>query len=205
MAIDTLLTSDTSDTQPGLLPTSGSAALGADAISTMAEAMWQQNPSLVRSQIMGVGPTGVGQNGASSLQNTAGIIRSLTVPAILPPPMQIRPERFLTLAKWVGRVQRVSDETFVALVEDRLENRPEEEVEFARGEVSPVDEPLLVPGAVFYWSIGYRDRLGGQRTRVSVIRFRRLPKLSATDLIDAEEWARSIQALMDYEDGQPSP
>ncbi len=198
MATDTLPTVDTRGAQLSLSPTAESVALVLEAGRTLSQSMWQKDRSLVRSQIMGAGPTGVGQNGVSTLQNTAGLIRPLAPPAIRLPPMQIRPERFLTLSKWVGRVQRVGDESFVALVQDQLENRPEEEVEFARGEVAPVDELLLVPGAVFYWSIGYRDRLGGQRTRESIIRFRRLPRPSSTDLTDAEEWARSIQALMDY-------
>ena len=198
MAIDVHPTSDTCvELSPS--STSGYLVTGSETVEKLSRAMWKKDWSLARSQVMGVDPTDVSQNGTSVRQNTAGFIRQLASSPGRVLPMPTHLERFHVLAKWVGRVQRVNDSSFVALVEDQLEIRPEEEVEFPLSEVAPSDEALLVPGAVFYWSIGYRDRLSGQRTRESIIRFRRLPRLSSDDIKDAEEWARDIQLLMDYE------
>jgi hypothetical protein len=40
------------------------------------------------------------------------------------------------------------------------------------------DRSMVVPGAIFDWSIGYRQDEGGTRTRVSRLVFRRLPAWS---------------------------
>ncbi len=46
-------------------------------------------------------------------------------------------------------------------------------VEFDLGEVAPHDVALCEPGALFYWTVGYETKESGQRSRSSVIMFRR--------------------------------
>jgi len=199
MATEMLPTTDTSRAHPSASSSTGFVDTDAEVGRKVPWSMWRPNLSLPRSQVVGADPTAVSQNGTSVSQNTAGIISSLAPSPgrilMTPPPL----ERFSILAKWIGRVQRVDEDSFVALVQDQLEDHPEEEVEFPTSDVAEVDGPLLMPGAIFYWSIGYRDRHGGPRRRESTIRFRRLPRPSQTEIADADEWARSIQALVDHE------
>lgn len=90
--------------------------------------------------------------------------------------------RFRLLQSWEGRVVEVFDEGFVAHLVDLTTPGIEEEVEIEFEEISPDDESLVVPGAVFYWSIGYLRSPSGSRTRASEIRFRRLPRWTRQDL-----------------------
>ena len=83
--------------------------------------------------------------------------------------------RFISLQKWECVVLQVLDDSFIARLIDLTNESPDEEAEFALDEVHREDQLLIAEGAVFYWSIGYLET-GGQRRRVSDIRFRRLPK-----------------------------
>jgi hypothetical protein len=87
----------------------------------------------------------------------------------------------------------VGEETFTAIIEDVLERSPVEEVGIYLEEISPDDRPLVVPGAHFYWAIGYRDVIGGYRMRASVIKMQRLPCWTEDDLREAQGWATRIQ------------
>ena len=95
------------------------------------------------------------------------------------PDLRLSPLKVIVLQRWIGRVVSVHDEKFVAITTDATNPRnPPEEVEFDLTEVSEGDLPLVAEGAMFYWSIGYRDSPGGQRERVSSLRFVRSPRLS---------------------------
>ena len=102
-------------------------------------------------------------------------------------------ERFDIKGKWQGHVVSVGEETFTAIIEDVLEQSPIEEVEIYLEEISQDDLPLVVPGAHFYWAIGYRDVIGGYRMRASIIKMQRLPGWTADDLREAQGWATRIQ------------
>ena len=118
-----------------------------------------------------------------------------------PPRHQRRPlpggprEHFDIKGKWQGHVVSVGEETFTAIIKDVLEQSPEEQVEIYLEEISPDDRSLVVPGAHFYWAIGYRDVIGGYRMRASIIRMQRLPGWTDDDLRDAQSWATRIQQL----------
>ena len=99
-----------------------------------------------------------------------------------------------TLQRWEGNVVEVNDQSFIARLADRTGARVDEEGEFSLEEVSPADRNLVIPGAVFYWSIGYLDQRSGQRTRESVLRFRRLPAWNRRELDEARQRARKISA-----------
>ena len=102
------------------------------------------------------------------------------------------------LQRWVGRVEHVNGDSFVATLHDATSPRyPPEQVEIDRSEVSESDLSLLAPGATFYWSIGYRDTPGGQRERISTLRFARLPRLSTTEVSRILEHADNLAALLE--------
>ena len=116
-------------------------------------------------------------------------------------PVEFRKVRFherrgklTTLQRWEGNVVEVKEQAFVARLADRTTSREDEEGEVSLEEVSPADRNLVVPGAVFYWSIGYLDHRNGQRTRESLLRFRRLPAWNKRELDDARQRAREIGA-----------
>ncbi len=97
---------------------------------------------------------------------------------------------FILLAKWQGRVTEVGDDCFEAIVEDQLTANPDEYAIFSVDELSEDDRILLVPGALFYWAIGYRVEPSRVRSRESVIRMQRLPTWSNEELDRARQWAQ---------------
>jgi hypothetical protein len=86
----------------------------------------------------------------------------------------------------------VEDETFVARLHDSSGARPAEEAEFYVADLSEDDKALLAPGAIFYWSIGYRLTARGQKSKVSLVKFRRLPAWSAKDLDAVQARAQEL-------------
>ncbi len=181
--------------QHGAWADTGSPVAAAPVGRAWVDWMWQPARTLPTAHLALGSATTVAQNGRSGEEFTG-----YAVPELRHPPQKVRPverrlEHFTPLVKWIGRVLRVEHDAFVALVEDQTARRPSEEVEFERSEITPADEPLLRPGAVFYWTIGYRDRLGGPRTRESVIRFRRLPPPTEEEWTEADAWAEQILAL----------
>ena len=92
-------------------------------------------------------------------------------------------QKVMMLQRWIGRVERLNPHTFVAVISDATTpQNPPEEVELDFSEIPPSDLDLLVPGAAFYWTIGYEDSPGGQRQRVSALRFVRQPRVSQPDM-----------------------
>jgi hypothetical protein len=104
--------------------------------------------------------------------------------------------------QWEGYVESLTANGFHALLVDMSSSSNEEErTEVAFGEVSDFDRQLVQPGAVFYWSLGYRVRPSGQREGMSVIRFRRLPVWTAEELESAHRAAKAAADLFGWESG----
>jgi hypothetical protein len=102
------------------------------------------------------------------------------------------------LQQWIGRVEHLAADRFIATLEDATNSKnPPEEVELDREEVSRGDLPLLAKGAVFYCSIGYRDTPGGQRERIFILRFARQPRLSKADVKRIFEEADHLAAILE--------
>jgi hypothetical protein len=103
---------------------------------------------------------------------------------------------FTSLQKWEGVVLEVWEDAFLARLVDLTRPGPDEEAEFPLDEISEEDRPLVRPGAIFYWNIGYHDSSSGQRTRASIIRFRRLPAWRREEIeaarLEAERIRESI-------------
>lgn len=116
---------------------------------------------------------------------------------VFPTPAR-RPDtgHFVILQRWEGIVLEIRTDTFVALLVDKSGTRADEEAEIPIEELSRPDLDLLAEGAVFYWGVGYLDRPSGQRTRESMIRFRRLPAWSTKELTDAVARAEDLHARL---------
>lgn len=123
-------------------------------------------------------------------QGTRRVQSAGLLPEILPSaPSEGKLDRFKLLQKWEGTVSRCTETEFTAVLREKGE--PDQEATFDVEEVPEGDRGLIVPGAIFHWSIGYRDRRG-QRTRESVIRFRRLPAWNKREIERARQEADEI-------------
>ncbi len=107
--------------------------------------------------------------------------------------------KFIALQKWEGFVLEVGEETFTARLVDLKNRGIEEEAEIHLTEITQEDYPLLKPGALFYWSIGYFDHYSGQRFNTGMIRLRRLPGFSKQEIDLAQEKAEEIRRMFGWD------
>lgn len=116
------------------------------------------------------------------------------VPLPTPSPL---PYTFEMRQQWEGVVTRVDEDEFSVVLRDITtpNGGPELEAVLPIEEVSPDDLPLLVEGAVLYWTIGYEHTLTGQIKRVSHIRLRRLPTWTVKDLERVRRRAAELDEL----------
>jgi len=124
--------------------------------------------------------------------------RDEEITPVLYPNVPVPQSRFVSLQKWEGAIQQISEDSFIAIVYDKTQFGADEEVEISTDEVSEGDLDLLRPGAIFYWNIGYHDSLTGQRTRASIIRFRRLPVWSKDEIDAAKREAERVGNLIGW-------
>jgi hypothetical protein len=108
---------------------------------------------------------------------------------------------FDPLQEWEGRVVEVKDDRFFASLLDITAGKhfEEEIAEFPLDDVSDIDRPLLRPGALFRWLIGYARRSSGTKYRVSSLVFRRLPQWTSVDIVRAEAEATRILSSVKWE------
>jgi hypothetical protein len=117
-------------------------------------------------------------------------------PIIKFPPISHRRSHMVSLQKWQGYVLRVTDNFLYVRLVDLNRVGIDEETEIPIEEISGDDKELIKPGAIFYWNIGYLDSYGGQRSRVSVIRFQRLPSWSREEIDAAKREAGRLQKII---------
>ena len=139
---------------------------------------------------------------ARATTSTAGLRNALSyvkvAPITDPPSSKQKVDHYRALQEWEGTVDSIGDRTFVARLVDRTSPGPDEEAEFDIDEVSRGDRDLLAPGAIFYWSIGYRDSASGSRSRTSLLTFRRLPAWTDEEKRQAEKTADEIIEVLDW-------
>lgn len=112
---------------------------------------------------------------------------------------------FESLNKWEGFVTEVKEDYFCARIKDLTNDRSlEEYVEFSFSEVNEDDIKLINEGAIFYWTIGYHVSSSGQKTRSSLIRFRRLPAWSKNAIDQREKKVNQILRILDSKNGKTS-
>ena len=97
---------------------------------------------------------------------------------------------FLTLQAWEGVVTSVNHDFFSVRLVDLTSNAPDEEADVGFEDVSKDERPLVRTGAVFLLHVGYATSEGGQRSRTTILRFRRLPVWTETELASAERAAK---------------
>jgi hypothetical protein len=103
------------------------------------------------------------------------------------------------LQSWEGVVLDVREDSFLVRLVDATGDHADEELELGKEDLSEFDLSLLQPGAIFYWTIGYRQQVPrGGRERVSRIRFRRLPAWSQRELTAARERAVTLSNELDW-------
>ncbi|MCB0566867.1 MAG: hypothetical protein KDD01_21065 [Phaeodactylibacter sp.] len=102
--------------------------------------------------------------------------------------------------KWEGIVSEVFEEegSFSAILTGLNNGGPKEEVTLSFEEVSEEDMPLLKPGAIFYWNIGY-EKLHGQVKKASIIRFKRLPEWTKKDWDQIMDKANELEKGIEWE------
>jgi hypothetical protein len=106
---------------------------------------------------------------------------------------------FTSLQAWEGVVTRVMGNAFLARLIDLTQTGADEEAEFSIDDISEEDKALITPGAIFYWDIGYHTSYSGQRTRESMIRFRRLPAWTQKEIDAAQREAERIGKALGWQ------
>jgi len=150
-----------------------------------------------------LGPLQGGDSSVSAEQNseinsTAPPLQTIqhSVPVFRLPRTSTRRSVSLSTERWEGTVLDVGEDAFRARLVDLDQSTADEEAEIFLSEVSDEDLPLLKRGALFYWSIGYHTDRRGQRTKSSLIRFRRLPTWTKADLKEAERAAEMTSSVL---------
>lgn len=103
---------------------------------------------------------------------------------------------FVGKKNWLGTVFEVRDRSFVAKLEDLTGNEVDAQAEIYDDEVADFDRELLVPGGVFYLSVGQEREKSGQVKGTSIVRFRRVPRFTPEEVASAQERATSLLARL---------
>lgn len=107
---------------------------------------------------------------------------------------------FLVLQQWEGTVQSIEHDEFTARMVDRTNPAaPQEMFRLGMEDVDESDRSMVVPGGVFYMTIGYRVATYGERVRSTLIRFRRGPRLGPREIARARARAAELSYLLDDE------
>ncbi|MDA8305754.1 MAG: hypothetical protein M0Z81_02845 [Deltaproteobacteria bacterium] len=120
-------------------------------------------------------------------------------------PTVVLKQKFFSLQMWEGIVTKITSDSFFAKLVDLYSGNPDEEAEFAIDEIDHGDIHLFEIGAVFHWNIGYHESKGGQRTKQSIIRFRRLPAWTKREIEDVRKRAAEIRDSLGWGEPKLSP
>lgn len=140
--------------------------------------------------------------GVSGVEEGPALV-SYSLPRLLPAQPNVEAsetprEALIALQAWEGVVLAVEDSSFVVRLVDVAGENADEEVTLPQGELCDFDLELLEPGAILYWTIGYRQTVRGTRERVSRIRLRRLPAWTESQLREAEKRASTLAREFDW-------
>jgi len=111
----------------------------------------------------------------------------------------IKVGRAISLQKWLGVVTGIGKRNFSADLINLTHKGYDEETEISIEEITDEDREFIKLGSYFYWSIGYHHSYTGQRTRMSQIRFRRLPAWNKSVLKEAETNAKKTAKLFGWD------
>jgi len=122
------------------------------------------------------------------------LVPVINKPVALVPRSDYRPRIFNAIRSWEGFVIDLYQDYFSARITDLNEKEQDEDVEILLKDVSEDDKKLVMPGAIFYWHVGYENERGTVK-RSSIIRFRRMPRWSSSDFKKARELETKIKKL----------
>ena len=116
---------------------------------------------------------------------------------------------FHALYHWEGVVERVEKKTFqcriVPLVYGSTDATKVELTEFSFDDLATEsDQSLVLPGAIFYWTVGRSRNAAGTVTNLSLVRFRRLPPPTRVQASLAEQEADDLLRVVGDGDGSAS-
>jgi hypothetical protein len=104
---------------------------------------------------------------------------------------------FQTLQQWEGTILEVTDDEIVSHLRSLGPSIPDKRATISRDEISDSDQQLVLVGAVFYWTIGYRIELHGQKSLMSVIRLRRLPTWTRREVEHVDRVASQFDSFFE--------
>lgn len=113
------------------------------------------------------------------------------------PPAPAGKEFFRVIQKWEGYVIEVTQDSFWARLTVLTGEEGDQNAEILISAVDEEDLPLVEPGAIFYWSIGYREDEKARVAQDSIIRFRRLPAWTGVDQMRAAVIEEKLKHLFD--------
>jgi hypothetical protein len=131
-------------------------------------------------------------------------------PVQLPVRLKKLPPRstFSPIEEWEGAVLSIEGDSFTARLANKTDSQaPEEEGQFDMAQLSSAeDRNLVVPGSIFYFSVGYEESPSGQRRISAFLRFRRLPAWTSAELKEIEAEADRLAGIFgpSTEQGQSS-
>ena len=107
-------------------------------------------------------------------------------------------DTFHPIQEWEGYVVQIKEEEFVANLIDLTagHSHESEEATIPLAEVSERDASHMTIGSIFLWVIGYERSPGGTRKWVSQIVFRDLPRMTESDFLEGQAWAKRIAAAL---------
>jgi hypothetical protein len=113
---------------------------------------------------------------------------------------------FVVEQRWQGYVVSMTEDKFFAKVYDTSPEAEDEieQVEFDKDEVALLMRPLVTPGAIFYWDIGFQVDASGQRIRQSIISFPMIPTDTREQLEAAAARADSLYKKLGWDQGEHS-
>lgn len=122
------------------------------------------------------------------------VAKAAWLPRIEPPAREAVTFRRLEQLEGVVLSIDVDEGTFRARLVDPRGEQPDQEAEIELEQVAYGDQSLLRPGALFFWTVGYRTR-GRRRELALAIEFRRFPKVSRSTL--EGETDRAVAAYLE--------
>lgn len=102
------------------------------------------------------------------------------------------PDKYKLLGEWVGIVEEIHDQYFVANVRDSLNPHHSRELaEFNNDDILNSELKHLATGAIFYWTIGYKTT-NNTKYKVSNINFRKSLPISNSLKEKAQEQSNKL-------------
>ena len=153
-------------------------------------------------------PEGSGNRSSTSTSGPQRVAPPET-PTMIPERTGYGKRALQPLYEWEGVVERVEKNEFKCrlfpLIHGRTDPGKVELTDFSFDDLAAEsDQPLVVPGAIFYWTVGRARNAAGTVTNLSLLRFRRLLPPTPAQTAQAEQEAiHLLRALED--DGSTSP